>query len=182
MLAIFAANPVTFNRAQILQADYVVTATVQDAVTGRITVEKEWKHGFTFPSDEIVVSNLSGADARTGRKYLIPLSSEPDDKFSVTEPKLPTFNDPDVRTLTAGEATAWRGRVTSGSAKIENGARELTVGDTIDRDVPLTSGKIQIVRIGPPYVYPATDDVATRFDKFQAGLVLDQLNAFDPRK
>jgi hypothetical protein len=82
LLAIFTANPVMLNVAQIEASPYVVTGTVEgDPVKGQVKVERGWtSHSL---SGTITVENLEETGARAGQTYLIPLS-RPFDAFRVT--------------------------------------------------------------------------------------------------
>ena len=71
-LAVMTASPVSLNQVQIAQADCVVTGIVVDKTAGILQVVREWK-GCQLPP-AIVVDNLTGTDALTGGKYLIPLA------------------------------------------------------------------------------------------------------------
>jgi len=81
-LALFTANPVTVNPKQIALSEYVVTGRVDDATTGAVNVEKEWKHGATLGT--IAVSDLERAGARNGDTYILPLVRADHDKFQIT--------------------------------------------------------------------------------------------------
>ncbi len=88
LLALFTANPITLNRDQILRADAVVTATVdQSPSAGRVTVTRVWKGDRQLGG--ILVENLRQAGARAGRTYLLPLSHVDDRADRVTATTIP---------------------------------------------------------------------------------------------
>lgn len=80
-LAVWTANPITLNREQVLRANYVVTARVDDSASGRVTVEREWKRRGI--NGQITIANLPAASPRNGADYLIPLTARVDD-YAVT--------------------------------------------------------------------------------------------------
>jgi hypothetical protein len=82
LLAVLTANPVTLNRKQILGSQYVVTAVVDDAAAGRVTVEKEWKTGFNVGSRTI--GGLEQSGARAGVRYIIPLTVTSEGGLAIT--------------------------------------------------------------------------------------------------
>jgi hypothetical protein len=71
-MAIRTSDPVTLNRDQILRAQHVVSATVEDPSRGRVTVERAWK-GENL-SGTLDVENLPEAHPQTGATYLLALS------------------------------------------------------------------------------------------------------------
>lgn len=81
-MSLLTANPVTLNFMQIRKADYVVTALVNDANAGKITVEKEWVQGKDLK--DVTVDNLSVTAAQSGGRYVIPLSQTPEGRLVVT--------------------------------------------------------------------------------------------------
>ncbi len=95
-LAVTTANPVTLNQLQILQADYVVAATIVDLKSGRVKVQSEFKQN--APLEAIRIANLETARARAGESYLIPISKSAvpfnagklDETYRVTPTQLPT--------------------------------------------------------------------------------------------
>ena len=86
-LALVTANPVTLNRIQVKDADYVVTGTISDLAKGTVTVHKEWKQNAAL--DEITVENLNEAGGKPNTKYLIPLKSNADHEYRVVPTRLP---------------------------------------------------------------------------------------------
>lgn len=66
-----AANPVTLNRRQILDADAVVTAQVIEPSTGACRIVRQWS-GATLPN-ELVVVHLDETAARPGSDWILPL-------------------------------------------------------------------------------------------------------------
>jgi hypothetical protein len=82
-MAWLTANPVTLNFHQIAVAPFVVTATVEDPQTGRVTVEREWKHSRAL--EDITIDNLNQTGARAGGRYLIPLAKAEGERYLVAE-------------------------------------------------------------------------------------------------
>lgn len=86
VLSFLTANPVTLNRDQILEATDVVTAVVDDAVLGRVRVEKSWKD--KVADKELTLSNLAETKSAARQRLLIPVTfSRPN--WLVTPSKLP---------------------------------------------------------------------------------------------
>lgn len=71
-LAILTANPVTLNREQIAQADYVVTATVTGSAADQMTIDKEWKHGITL--QDVQIDEFPTTHLNVPGTYVVPLS------------------------------------------------------------------------------------------------------------
>lgn len=96
-LALFSANPITLNPAQVRAARYVVTATVSADQPDRVVVTKEWKQGEELGT--IVVDDLRDAGAVPGETYLIPLWRIGPNHYRVTalpKPDLPPHIYPAV--------------------------------------------------------------------------------------
>lgn len=87
-LAITQANPVTLNRDQVLRAELVVSARIDDIERGACTVEQQW--GDDEPLSSISVANLRQTAAENGRAYILPLQHSRSDGFDVVEAHLPT--------------------------------------------------------------------------------------------
>ena len=87
VLAVTVANPVTLNRRQIDEADYIVTATASVDDVGVFTVVKEWKRD--EPLTAIEIENIDETNAAPGQMYLLPLSKARGDGYRVTETRLP---------------------------------------------------------------------------------------------
>ncbi len=155
VLAWLTANPVTLNLAQIRQADYLVTARVDDPAAGTITIEKEWKHGAELPPGPI--ENLAATDVVAGESYLLPLTADGGRVFRITEARLSAR-----RELNSGLPVPFRAMVTAGSGSVQSAAdgsaRDVSPGDRLNADDRVLSGRFQIIRLSPAYVYPATDE------------------------
>jgi hypothetical protein len=80
------ANPVTLNRVQMIQADYVVTARPVDRKTGSFQVEREWKQQTDLGT--IRIHGLPDRPQLEDRLYLIPLTRHADGSFTVTQGEL----------------------------------------------------------------------------------------------
>jgi hypothetical protein len=70
-LALATANPITLNRRQILDADIVITARIEDRAAGKCRVAERWT-GAAVP-DELVVSGLKETAARGDGGWILPL-------------------------------------------------------------------------------------------------------------
>jgi hypothetical protein len=70
-LALATANPVTLNRRQILEADVVITARIEDRAAGKCRVVQHWK-GTPVP-DELVVSGLKETAVHGDGEWILPL-------------------------------------------------------------------------------------------------------------
>jgi hypothetical protein len=71
VLALTQANPITLNREQILRAELVVTARIENVAEGTAAVEQQWGGGETLGS--ITVINLRETAAENGGTYILPL-------------------------------------------------------------------------------------------------------------
>ncbi len=80
-LAVLTSNPVTLNRAQILHADFVVTAKRTSADSNSLSITKEWKHGQKFQT--VSVANLQKIDMPTEQDFLVPLERVGSEKFTI---------------------------------------------------------------------------------------------------
>ena len=83
-MAIWASNPVTLNRQQLLQSlrrGVVVRARVVDADAGRCEAIEQWPAPKV--ADSFQVASLERTEARTGETYLLPLLPT-DDGYAVT--------------------------------------------------------------------------------------------------
>ena len=90
-LAMLTANPLTLNRAQIEQADVIVTGRIVDAQQGTVDVEQTWKSG--IKREQITVRNLARTNARNGSRFLLPLSPTAGGVYKITQPQLPGQRD-----------------------------------------------------------------------------------------
>lgn len=88
-LVAVTSNPVTLNRLQIAESQFVVTARVLDVSAGTVEVSHEWRQGAGPADAEIVLDNLKQTEARNGREFLIPVSREPGGRLVVTATRLP---------------------------------------------------------------------------------------------
>lgn len=73
-MAIWASNPVTLNRQQVLHAlrdGVVVRARVLDVATGRCEAIEQWPAAEV--GDTFEVANLKQTEAEAGHTYLLPL-------------------------------------------------------------------------------------------------------------
>lgn len=77
------ANPVTLNRRQIAEADYVVTGKVANLAQGTVDVTREWKYAAQLTN--ATVENLKQTKAEEERTYLIPLSMSGKDLYDVAD-------------------------------------------------------------------------------------------------
>jgi len=80
-MAVWTANPVTLNRRQLKNADYVVVGRVVDARQGRVQVVREFKTGRRLNEIHIAglrentrVAGWSFSGVATGETYILPLS------------------------------------------------------------------------------------------------------------
>ena len=113
-LAITTANPVTFNRRQILESDMLVVATITkigEDGTLDITIDEELLHDDPTKNMQILHSTLP---LLKGKKYIFPVSRTLDLGYSITRTKLPDkpplvypANKETVTKLKA-EIEAWR--------------------------------------------------------------------------
>ena len=87
ILAVTQANPVTLNRDQILRAEVIVSARIDDVAEGACTVEQQWKDGESLSA--ITVSNLHETAAGSGRTFILPLQRNPAGAFEVVAAPLP---------------------------------------------------------------------------------------------
>lgn len=96
ILAAFTANPPTFDRRQLAQADHVVTVEVLDLEHGKVRVEKEW----TEPEGlgELAIVDLAETRARNGQRWIVPITGTGHGDFAVTRARIvlgpPRPNDP----------------------------------------------------------------------------------------
>jgi hypothetical protein len=70
-LALTASNPVTLNRRQILEADAVITARIDDHAAGTCRVIRQWS-GPALP-EELIVRGLDQTAARREGEWILPL-------------------------------------------------------------------------------------------------------------
>lgn len=66
-----SSRQITLRRAQILNADYIVTARIDSLEKKTVIVEEEWRG--KNESELLKVENIDLTDAIAGRSYLIPL-------------------------------------------------------------------------------------------------------------
>jgi hypothetical protein len=85
------ANPATLNRAQIEQADVIVTGRIVDAQQGTVDVEQTWKS--VIEGEQITVRKLAETNARNGMRVLLPLSPVAGGVYKITQPQLPGQHD-----------------------------------------------------------------------------------------
>jgi hypothetical protein len=88
LLAFTQSNPVTLNREQILHADLIVSARIDDAERGVCMVEQQW--GDAGSLDSITVSNLTETQASSGGTYILPLKRGPSGAYEVIAARLPS--------------------------------------------------------------------------------------------
>ncbi len=176
LLALRTANPMTLNRAQLMQAEYIVTATIVDKSAGVVDVLREWK--FDAKLGRISINNLEKSRAQAGSEYLMPLSILADEQFKITRAVL------SIRvTIRRGEKIPFDGyvaRVQPEKVVVHEpgiiGRLEKQPGDwviagsvvergelTVEQLQPGKAAMSELDRIGsvetrlsPPYVYPAT--------------------------
>lgn len=70
-LALTASNPVTLNRRQLLEADAVITARIDDRAAGKCVVVRQWS-GTALPA-AVVVRRLDETAARGEGEWILPL-------------------------------------------------------------------------------------------------------------
>lgn len=87
-LAVTHANPVTLNREQLLRAEVIVSAQVDDLAEGACTVRRQWRGEERLES--IRVANLRETSAVNGGVYLLPLSQTQPGLFEVVAAHLPS--------------------------------------------------------------------------------------------
>jgi hypothetical protein len=99
-LALTAANPIVLNRAQVRQADLVVSARMIDLLSGECALEDQWSGRPAPPT--IRVGNLSSTRAAAGGTYILPLVPKEEGVYEVLpaplegEPRLVYPASPDV--------------------------------------------------------------------------------------
>ena len=86
-LAVLTANPTTLNRAQIEQADLIVSGHIIDVQQGTVEVKQTWKSAVEL--EQITVRNLADTKAAGGSLFLLPLSSMPNGVYEIAQPRLP---------------------------------------------------------------------------------------------
>ena len=172
LLAVTTANPVTLNRAQVEQADDVVTATIEDPATGTIDVTKFWKQAGSL--GRLTVGALRGRWARSGAVVLIPLTRDAENGWHITQARLPTMTA--VRT---GATISAAGRIVEGEAVLRQASStgdgnppvRRKTGDRVAAGMIVVEGSLRIstTREGPPLIYPATDDTRDQLREILAG-------------
>jgi hypothetical protein len=167
-LAIFTANPIVLNLAQITQADFVVSGLIVDLETGKVQTEKEWRLGIKL--DVISVQNLKNTDVVEGGRYLIPLTKRRDG-YVVTQASLPIR-----QRIPEGIVFPSDGVVIKGKSRIEFNDKRFDVGpgDHIARGSLNLKNEIVIqidqYSLGTAFVYPDNDE-----SQKQLTLLLEQL-------
>jgi hypothetical protein len=71
LLALRTANPVTLNRRQILDADLIVEARVDNVAAGECHVTRVWPEALL--GETIIIFGLSDLSVHAGATYLFPL-------------------------------------------------------------------------------------------------------------
>jgi hypothetical protein len=86
LLALLTANPPTFDRRQLAQADHVVTVEVLEREQGKVRVVQEW----TAPEGlgELTIADLAETPARNGQRWIVPLDDTGHGDFAVTRSRL----------------------------------------------------------------------------------------------
>ena len=168
LLAVTTANPVTLNRAQIEQADDVVTATIENPAVGTIDVTKAWNH--SVPLGRLTVGPLRGQWTRAGTAVLVPLTRDVGSGWHITRARLPAMTV--VRT---GATISAAGRIVEGEALVRQAspARDgdspvrRKAGDHVAAGMIVVDGALRIstTRKGPSLIYPATDDTRDQLQK-----------------
>ena len=96
-LAMLTANPATLNRAQIEQADVIITGRIVDTQQGTVAVEQTWNSRIERMEQtarkQITVRNLAETNARNGSSFLLPLSQMASGVYAITQPQLPGQRD-----------------------------------------------------------------------------------------
>lgn len=87
VLALTTANPVTLNRKQIRESDYVVTAKRTDPGAQTLEVLKEWKRGEEL--ETVTIANLDRVELPADREFLVPLNSVGSGRYRITKTTLP---------------------------------------------------------------------------------------------
>jgi len=166
------ANPVTLNRAQIEQADDVVTATIEDPAAGTILVSKAWKQ--KAPPGRLTAEPLHGRWARPGTAVLVPLAGDAGDRWHIARARLPA-----IIVVRKGATIAAAGRIVEGEALLRsssaagegNSPVRRSAGDRVDAGMIVVDGALRIStsRNGPPLIYPATDETRDQLRNILAG-------------
>jgi hypothetical protein len=88
-----SANPVTVNRAQVLDAfqrGWLVEGHVLDVAAGRVRLQRslaDTSRSLASPlPEEFVLANLSAAGARAGEAYLLPIVPALDGRLEIVAP------------------------------------------------------------------------------------------------
>ncbi len=161
-LTYFTSNPPTLNLRQFQQAQYIVSARIENRETGKILVEKEWKKNKDWK--ELQVADIP-ENAPLNKLVLIPLSPRNGKEgWEVTRAILPVQLEIHAGFLIPFDGTVLRGRGVisdkSGSARTQ-----VEKGSFLKEEQVLQEGVILIGKFSPPYVYPATDEVISNMQK-----------------
>jgi hypothetical protein len=91
-LALTTADETLLNRAQVRQADLVVTGRIVDLSLGTVAVERIWSPPGTPPPQPgdppLVVRDLAESPARQGASYVLPLTRVGGNVLEITRPQL----------------------------------------------------------------------------------------------
>lgn len=159
-LAFKSANPPTLNLRQLKQAQYLVTARIEDPTSGKIQVEREWKKNRDWK--ELKVSDLP-PNAPTGELLLIPISPQNGEEgWEVTRAILPVEFDIQPGFLIPFDGTVMRGQGTVIDPKKSSDEIPAKFGTYLREGQVLKSGLIRVAKFAPPQIYPASEEVITR--------------------
>ncbi|MGH9175489.1 MAG: hypothetical protein ACRD1H_14080 [Vicinamibacterales bacterium] len=163
-LALFTANPVTLNRAQIEQAELVVEAAVPDDPGAPLSVRRAWKDGAGLKS--VTILELDQTEAQAGQTYLFPLVAAGNDRYRIARGRVSVS-----AVARSGEVAAFGGRVVEGRAEVvEPGERNAAAKQPGDRIVPgsrILDGELKLSasRELPPAIYPATPEAVEQLQR-----------------
>jgi hypothetical protein len=166
-LALFTANPVLLSRPQIVQADFVVSATFAESPSGKATakVAKEWKQAADLGT--IFIENFGRARFQLGKVYLVPISHRADDSFEITRARLPVIADvPEGGTVPFDAVVVeGRARVTGtldGTPGMQLQPVAIQAGDRVPAGSRTEGGSLKVARLAHPFVYPVTPPALTQ--------------------
>jgi len=160
-MALFTANPVLLSRPQILQADFVVSATFAETPSGSITatVTKEWKQAADLGT--ILIEDIETVRFQPGEVYLVPVSRRADDSFEITKARLPVIAE-----VKEGQTVPFDAVVVEGCASVTAAFDGTTgkqpqpvarqAGDRVPAGSRAEQGFLKIARLAHPFVYPVT--------------------------
>ena len=163
-LALLTANPITLNRLQIAQADFIVTAKF-DVESKEAIVEKEWKQGARL--ERIRIASLDFETVETGILYILPVTQRADKTFEITRARLLS-----KAVIGPGMVIPVDGIVTEGTTTVsEPGAGdkpaivEKRPGDQVLADSVNIKNEIEFIALSPSYFYRAEPDAIRQLER-----------------